>query len=86
MPVPKRKRSKSRRDKRFANKGLEAKQFNKCSNCQEILSGHQACGNCGFYKGKKLFTAKVDRAAKRATAKQEARAKLAKAQESEQEK
>lgn len=65
MPVPKRKRSRARRDSRFANKGMEVKSFSLCSNCQEALPGHQACNFCGFYKGRKVLETKMDRALKR---------------------
>lgn len=65
MPVPKRKRSRSRRDKRFANKGLEEKAFTKCAECNTPILPHQACRECGFYKGSKVFQAKTDRAEKR---------------------
>jgi large subunit ribosomal protein L32 len=65
MPVPKRKRSRARRDKRFANKGLAVKTFAQCSNCNEALSPHQACTTCGFYKGKKVIKTKLDRGLKR---------------------
>ncbi len=61
MPVPKRKRSRARRDKRFANKGMQAKAFAACNNCQVAIMPHQACQHCGFYKGKKVLTSKVDR-------------------------
>ncbi len=66
MPVPKRKRSRSRRDKRFANKGFVIKAFTECRNCQEPLMTHQACAKCGFYKGNKVMDTKIDRALKRA--------------------
>ncbi len=66
MPVPKRKRSRSRRDKRFANKGMKEKAFAKCANCQEPIMTHQACKACGHYKGRKIFSTKADRAVKRA--------------------
>lgn len=65
MPVPKRKRSKSRRDKRFANKGLLEHAITRCKNCQEPLTPHQACKGCGFYKGAKVIATKSDRAVKR---------------------
>jgi len=65
MPVPKRKRSKARRDSRFANKGMEVKSFATCSNCQEPSLPHQACHSCGFYKGRKVVVTKMDRALKR---------------------
>jgi large subunit ribosomal protein L32 len=67
MPVPKRKRSKSRRDKRFANKGLKETAITTCSNpsCDEPLVPHQACRKCGFYKNTKVMMTKADRMTKR---------------------
>lgn len=65
MPVPKRKRSRARRDKRFANKGLAIKAFTVCSNCSEPLATHQACLKCGFFKGQKVMKTKLDRGIKR---------------------
>ena len=66
MPVPKRKRSRARRDKRFANKGVKMKAFSKCTNCEAVLCPHQACKNCGYYKGKKVVAAtKAERTVKR---------------------
>lgn len=62
MPVPKRKRSRARRDKRFANKGMQVKAVTACNNCQAAIMPHQACQQCGFYKGKKVLNTKVDRA------------------------
>jgi large subunit ribosomal protein L32 len=70
MPVPKRKRSRARRDKRFANKGLKVKTITKCANCQEPISMHQVCKSCGHYKGRKVMATKADRAVKRAQASQ----------------
>jgi large subunit ribosomal protein L32 len=66
MPVPKRKRSRARRDKRFANKGLKVKVITHCANCQESIMPHQACMACGHYKGRKVIATKADRAVKRA--------------------
>jgi large subunit ribosomal protein L32 len=65
MPVPKRKRSKSRRDKRFANKGLKETAVGHCQQCQNPLVGHQACSHCGFYKGVKVLRTKADRGLER---------------------
>lgn len=80
MPVPKRKRSRARRDSRFANKGVEVKAITECSNCKTPLATHIACKNCGFYKGKKIMTTKIDRAIKRGTERQ---AKVVKQQQRE---
>ncbi len=65
MPVPKRKRSRQRRDKRFANKGLSIGQIGLCTNCDFPLLSHTACKECGFYKGRKVLTTKSERGAKR---------------------
>ena len=66
MPVPKRKRSRARRDSRFANKGMKVKIFAQCNNCQEAVLPHQVCTTCGFYKGVKVLTTKGERSLKRA--------------------
>lgn len=65
MPVPKRKRSRARRDKRFANKAMSHSQFNLCSNCSAPVMSHQACVECGFYGGRKVLTTKAERAVTR---------------------
>jgi large subunit ribosomal protein L32 len=77
MPVPKRKRSKARRDKRFANKGMNVASITQCLNCKSPLNTHNACKECGFYKGVKVMTTKADRIVARAGKRQ---AKQAKAQ------
>lgn len=65
MPVPKRKRSRARRDSRFANKGIKVKAITGCANCKDPVTPHAACQNCGFYKGVKVLATKADRKAKR---------------------
>lgn len=65
MPVPKRKRSRARRDSRFANKFIKVKTFGACPNCNEALLPHVACKACGHYKGAKVLTVKSERATKR---------------------
>jgi len=65
MPVPKRKRSRARRDSRFANKGLKVKAIASCLNCKDPIVPHTACKKCGFYKGIKVLVTKADRAVKR---------------------
>lgn len=61
MPVPKRKRSKARRDKRFANKGIKPKAIAGCQTCQSPLEPHTVCKECGYYKGRKILRTKTDR-------------------------
>lgn len=69
MPVPKRKRSRARRDSRFANKGIKVKAIVGCANCNDPIAPHVACQKCGFYKGVKVLATKAERTAKRLTIK-----------------
>jgi large subunit ribosomal protein L32 len=61
MPVPKRKVSRARRDKRSANKGLKPKTLTACRTCQAPTMPHQVCVECGYYKGVKVLRTKADR-------------------------
>lgn len=61
MPVPKRKTSKSRRDKRSSTKGIRPCSVASCQTCQEPVAPHQACKACGYYKGVKILRTKTDR-------------------------
>ena len=55
MAEPKRRVSKTRRDKRRSNVWkLEAPGFSKCTQCGELKLAHRVCPNCGFYKGKEI--------------------------------
>ena len=52
MAVPKRRVSKSRRDKRRSSDWkLETPALSKCTQCGELKMPHRVCGNCGYYKG-----------------------------------
>lgn len=70
MPVPKRKTSKSRRDMRSACKFLRPQAFSTCSNCAVPVAPHVVCETCGYYKGRKIFKTKLDRALKRGEVRQ----------------
>jgi large subunit ribosomal protein L32 len=76
MPVPKRKTSKSRRDRRASTKFIRPQAVAACSNCQQAVSPHQACLQCGFYKGKKVLVTKLERTLKRGEQRQAEQAKL----------
>ncbi len=65
MPVPKRKRSRSRRDKRFANKGIQKCAITSCLNCRSARAPHTVCNVCGHYKGVKVVTTRMERDMKR---------------------
>jgi large subunit ribosomal protein L32 len=80
MPVPKRKTSKSRRDQRQSCKFIRPKPFSECKQCNEPVSGHQVCLNCGFYKGRKVLATKKERVIKRQQAVAQAKTKAAPAE------
>ena len=50
MPVPKRRTSKSRRDKRRTHQKLPQPNLNKCPKCQEPVLRHHVCPSCGYYR------------------------------------
>jgi large subunit ribosomal protein L32 len=77
MPVPKRKVSKSRRDQRSASKHIKPKAVATCKECQKPNMPHQVCEFCGFYKGRKVITTKMERALQRGQTKQALAAKKA---------
>lgn len=56
MPHPKRKISKSRRDKRRTHHKIEAPGLGKCANCGEMKQNHMACKSCGYYNGRVILT------------------------------
>lgn len=84
MPVPKRKRSRARRDSRFANKGIKPKALVSCKNCNAAQLPHQVCKECGHYKGVKVLVTKAERTSKRNAIKQAAQQKAAEQQPAEQ--
>ena len=56
MPLPKRKHSKARRDKRRgANSKMYASNLAICSNCKKPRMPHRVCPYCGYYKGKPVL-------------------------------
>jgi large subunit ribosomal protein L32 len=55
-PLPKRRLSKGRRDRRRSQDALKAKNLVVCSNCGEMRLPHTVCPNCGFYKGREVIS------------------------------
>ena len=49
-PLPKRKVSKSRKNRRRAHHHLAVKHLVICETCGEYHVAHQVCGKCGSYK------------------------------------
>lgn len=58
MAVPKRKVSKSRRDKRKANWKISVPALVECPHCHEKKIAHQICKNCGYYDGEEIVASK----------------------------
>lgn len=52
MPVPKKRVSRTRRDKRRSHKSLNPANVNRCPQCDELMVPHRICPSCGFYKGR----------------------------------
>lgn len=50
MPVPKKKTSRSNRDKRRTHKKLHPVTFVSCAQCGEPRLPHHACTKCGYYR------------------------------------
>ncbi|MGA2448185.1 MAG: 50S ribosomal protein L32 [Polyangiaceae bacterium] len=60
MAVPKRRKSRSKRDMRRANHDkVTAPNLIACPNCGEPVISHRACASCGFYKGRLVAPPKV---------------------------
>ncbi len=53
MALPKRKKSKSKRDKRRTHQKTDAPNLSTCPECGEAKLPHHACPSCGYYKGRK---------------------------------
>jgi len=58
MAVPKRKHSKSRRDKRRTHFKLSVPNVIECPHCHEPKLAHRVCPNCGKYKGEEVIEIK----------------------------
>ncbi len=55
MVVPKRKTSRSKRNKRRSHDALVAPAPIPCPECGELTLRHRACRHCGSYRGRKVL-------------------------------
>ena len=55
MPHPKRKISKTRRDKRRTHYKATPVKSHACPQCGADKQAHQACPECGYYNGRKVI-------------------------------
>ncbi|GIK29622.1 MAG: 50S ribosomal protein L32 [Chloroflexi bacterium] len=53
-PLPKRKISKGRRDRRRAHDALSLKHLVECETCGEYHIAHRVCPKCGSYRGQTI--------------------------------
>ena len=54
-PLPKRKLSKGRRDRRRAHDALGIPNLTECSNCHQKMLPHRVCPHCGQYRGRQVL-------------------------------
>ena len=57
MPLPKRRFSRSRRDKRRTQIHLKTPAFTRCSQCGAPAVPHRICSSCGHYRGRAVLPA-----------------------------
>ena len=64
MPVPKKKTSRSRRDKRRTHDKLVPVRWVLCKNvdCGQAIRSHCICPHCGYYGGRKILDIKKAKA------------------------
>lgn len=55
MPNPKRRHTRTRRDKRRAHDALAIPGASLCTSCFEPKAPHQVCPHCGSYKGREVM-------------------------------
>lgn len=60
MGVPKRRTSKTRRDKRRTHQKLSAASLSVCPQCNELKLPHRVCPSCGTYKGRTVLPMKEE--------------------------
>ena len=67
MAVPKKRTTKSRRDKRRHNIFLKKPTLNRCTKCSNFVLPHTVCSFCGYYKGREVIDvlAKMDKKEKK---------------------
>ena len=56
VPLPKRKLSKGRRDRRRSHDALAGVSLVQCSQCGEMRPFHTVCPKCGYYQGREIIS------------------------------
>jgi large subunit ribosomal protein L32 len=60
MAVPKKRTSRTRRDKRRATHKVDAARLNECPRCHHPRLPHRVCPNCGTYAGREVISPEVE--------------------------
>lgn len=60
MAVPKRRTSKSRRDKRRSHDAIGTPARSLCPQCKAPKSPHRVCPHCGTYRGREIVQTEAD--------------------------
>jgi large subunit ribosomal protein L32 len=55
MAVPKKRTSRTRRDKRRATHSVSAPRTNRCPRCHSARLPHRVCPTCGTYAGREVI-------------------------------
>ncbi|UCD05507.1 MAG: 50S ribosomal protein L32 [candidate division WOR-3 bacterium] len=61
MAVPKRRHSRSRRDKRRSQKKVRPRSYVECPKCHSPKLPHRICPNCGNYNNKLVVPPKEEK-------------------------
>lgn len=59
-PLPKRKVSRSRRNRRRAHDALSLRHLVRCENCNKYKPAHHVCPHCGTYRGQEVIAVEED--------------------------
>lgn len=60
VPLPKRKLSKGRRNRRRAHDAIGAPKLVECPNCRAKILAHRMCPSCGYYRGRQVVDLSKD--------------------------
>ncbi|NUM25858.1 MAG: 50S ribosomal protein L32 [Candidatus Buchananbacteria bacterium] len=66
MPVPAKRRSRSKGRKGRSHLALKSKNLIKCSKCGKPAMPHRVCPNCGTYQGREIVKPKTKKKKKEA--------------------
>ena len=62
MAVPKKHKTRSGRNQRRSHDHLSKTSLSVCANCNFPAMPHEACVNCGYYRGRQVIKPKVKKA------------------------